>query len=171
MLSRITLQALQISLTLQVHLTYLNATAVIVSWATGAGAIGNVTVPSTPLADWQAANAPIQSVARVGTTAGQYSRNLTGFTTNCEAACGCRPAISECSLPPALLQATAATAPQRCMCSWAVCEPVWGCGQTGQPQSGDHSPLRSCLQALSHLLLTCQEWLKAVLAPLHCPLH
>ena len=71
-------------LPLQVHLTYLNGTAVIISWATGNGVIGNTTNATTPVADWQSVNSPIQSIVRIGTQPGQYTNNATGFTTNCE---------------------------------------------------------------------------------------
>eukprot|EP00891_Asterochloris_glomerata_P008275 jgi/Astpho2/8275/Aster-01358 len=66
----------------QVHLTYLNGTAVVISWATGAGAIGNATTPTTPLAGWQTVNGPFSSIVQIGTKPGVYTNNATGYTTN-----------------------------------------------------------------------------------------
>lgn len=68
------------------HLTYLNGTAVVISWATGAGAIGNATTPTTPLAGWQTVNGPFSSIVQIGTKPGVYTNNATGYTTNCKRA-------------------------------------------------------------------------------------
>ena len=79
---------------LQVHVTYLNGTAVVISWATGAAAIGNATTPTTPLAGWQTVNGPFSSIVQIGTKPGVYTNNATGYTTNCEHAAAQR----QCSL-------------------------------------------------------------------------
>ena len=75
---------------LQVHLTYLNGTAVVISWATGGAAIGNATTPTTPAAGWQTVNGPFSSIVQIGTKPGVYTNNATGYTTNCEHAAALR---------------------------------------------------------------------------------